>query len=210
MGALQEPRGEETEKGRARGWTSKNWMLQLHRGSAAAAPALGEMLMGFCKLWSVIGRREFGATSSCRCHWLGAICCSPCRELLAPPPIPFSLAPLPPAAGPLSGTPRPRRHSGAFSPEAGEDAVREWGGGYQPRTDPPALSDWMDTGEVSQETVERPRGRPVGTTPSCFPSRSQRRVRGKTWLRTRVGVAHGWRRPPPSLASAGAWPVVEQ
>lgn len=107
-------------------------MLQLHRGSSAAAPAPGEMLMGVCKLWSVIGRREFGATSSCRCHWLGTICCSPCRELLAPPPIPFSLASLPPAAGPLSGTLRQRRHSGAFPPEDGENAVWEWGVGTSP------------------------------------------------------------------------------
>lgn len=104
-------RGEETETRRARGRARKTWMLQTHRGSAAAAPAPGEMLMGFCRRWRVIGQREFGATSSCRCHWLGAICCSLCRELLAPPPIPFFSAPLPPAARPPS--PAPRRLGGA-------------------------------------------------------------------------------------------------
>lgn len=115
-------RGEETEPRRAAGCGRENRMLQTPRGSAAAAPAPapGEMLMGSCRIWRLIGRREFGATSSSPCHWLGAICCSLSRELLAPPPLSFSVsARLPPAAGPVPGIPRPRGARELAGPGAG-------------------------------------------------------------------------------------------
>lgn len=169
-------RGGPAREGEGRGqkgeacWSRrrKNWMLQTHRGSPAPAPASGEMLMGFCRLWRVIGQREFGATSSCRYHWLGAICCSLCRELLAPPPLPLSRsASLPPDAGPVPGTLRPRRCSGSVSPEEGEDSGREWRLGPSPGL-VSALCEWMGTGEVSQETVGKPRGRSLSTTRSCL------------------------------------------
>lgn len=99
---------------RAGGRARTGWMLQTQRGSAAAAPAPGEMLMGSCRRCSAIGQREFGATSSRRRHWLGAICCSLCRERLAPPPIPFFSASRPPAARPLARHPAASEALGSF------------------------------------------------------------------------------------------------
>lgn len=187
-------RGGDRQPRRAGGRRSKNWMLQTHRVLAAAAPASapapGEMLMGFCRLWRVIGRREFGATSSCRCHWLGAICCSLCRELLTPPPLPFSSASLPPAAGPLPGILPPRRRSGRGR-GPGRGTVR---GCVSALDWPRAIRKWMGTGEVSRERVGKPRGRPLHTTPPR-PSRSPRRVGGETCPQTPGPGPRAWRSP---------------
>ncbi|XP_032288256.1 translation initiation factor IF-2-like [Phoca vitulina] len=164
-------------------------MLQTHRGSAAAAPAPapapGEMLMGFCRIWRVIGRREFGATSSSPCHWLGAICCSLGRELLAPPPLSFSCsAPLSPAAGPL---PESRGLGGAGKPSLRSRERTGAGGrmvgvgtrpGPAPRTrrpDGPRGSLPGNSGEAPGPTTAR------GSLP---PSRSQGRLGGQTWLQS--------------------------
>lgn len=182
------------------------------RHAAAPPPQrspLREMLMGFCRRRRVIGRREFGATSSCGSHWLSAICCSLCRELLAPPPIPFSSGSLPPASGPRPGTPQPQRRSEAFSPEFGKNHIREWRGGHQPRTGPRARSARMGTGEVSQETAETPRGRPVCTTPSCLPV-PRERWEGGRGFNPGVGVSRRRWGPRRSLASASGSVRTEQ
>lgn len=194
-------RGGDRAPRRAGGRRSKNWMLHTHRGLAAAAPASapapGEMLMGFCRLWRVIGRREFGATSSCRCHWLGAICCSLCRELLTTPPLPFSSASLTSAAGPLPGTLPPLRRWGR-----GRGPSRGVARGCVPAQDwPRAIRKWMGTGEVSWERVGKPRGRPLHTTPPQ-PSRSSRRVGGETCPQTRARGRAPGQAPPPSVPSA--------
>lgn len=193
-------RGEETELRLAAGWRRTNRMLQTHRGSAAAAPAPapapGEMLMGFCRIWRVIGRREFGATSSSRCHWLGAICCSLSREPLAPPPLSFSFsASLPRAPGPVPGIPRPRRRSGAFPPRAGEDRGREWGAGgsHPPGTAPPTRRPDGPGGSLPGNSGEALG--PSTSRGSLPPSRSQRRVGGQTSLRNRGPEPRG---PPGS------------
>ena len=212
-------RGEETGLRRAAGWRRTNRILQTHRGSAAAAqapapaPAPGEMLMCFCRIWRVIGRREFGATSSSRCHWLGAICCSLCRELLAPPPVSFSFsAPLPPAAGPVPGTLRARRRSGAFPPHAGEDPVREWGVATRPGLAPDRRRTPGHRGSFPGNSGEAP----GSTTPrsSVLSSRAQRRVGGgrdvASELGSRAKGAGGVPRGSPAGAGPGAaaeqWP----
>lgn len=190
-------RGGDREPRRAEGWRRKNWMLQTHRVSAAAAlasaPAPGEMLIGFCRLWRVIGRREFGATSSCRCHWLGAICCSPCRELLTPPPfllLGFS------STGRWASARHPADSGALGSVLSGrerETTRSRNGGGWVPAQDwPQALREWMVTGEVSRERVGKPGGRPLSTTPPP-PSRLPRRVGGETACKPRVGGRRaGW------------------
>lgn len=134
-------RGEETELRRAAGWRRANRMLQTHRGSAAAAPAPapapGEMLMCFCRIWRVIGRREFGATSSSRCHWLGAICCSLCRELLAPPsPLFLLLRSSFPGRWPGARHPAASEALGSFPSSRGRGPGPGVGGGCPPRTGP--------------------------------------------------------------------------
>lgn len=175
-------RGGDREPGLAGGRRRKNWMLQTLRGSVSAAPASapapGEMLMGFCRLWRVIGRREFGATSSCRCHWLGAICCSLCRELLTPPPLPFSSsASLPPAAGLLPGVLPPRRRSRASSLEEEEDSVGGWEVGASPGLALGHFAKGWALGKFPGKVWVKPRGRPLRTTP-LPPSSSRRRVGG--------------------------------
>lgn len=118
------------------------------------------------------------------------------------PPLPFpSSASLPPAAGPLPGTSRPWRRLGAFSLEEGEVPIREWGVGTSPELGPGALRGWMGIGEVSLQTVGKPRGRPRRTALSCL----LRRVgRGDMPLNLRSEAKAPGKAPPLSLESASA------
>lgn len=148
------------------GRSSENWMLQTHRGLAAAAPASapapGEMLMGFCRPWRVIGRREFGATSTAVAIG-SAQSAVLCRELPTPPPLSPRLPLL--AAGPPPGTLPPRRRSGRGRPSLGMAR------GCVPAQDwPRAIRKWRALGSFPGKSGETTR-RPLRTTHPSLPAR---------------------------------------